>query len=200
MPLMVAILARAILRSPLPGAKLAGIAVGLIGVTVIYSDRLGWSTETSGLGIAAVLLSVFFASLSSVVLKWRSPDVDPMTLLVVPFFVAGALVSGVGAAVEGADPRGFTAAAWGPILYLAILGSFVAFGLYFWAIQRMDVTLLSYQTFIIPLLALIIGWVVLGEAVSKRVAMGTVLILGGITLANFNKLRPRPRSSGKTPS
>ena len=110
------------------------------------------------------------------------------------------LVSGVGAAVEGADPRGFTAAAWGPILYLAILGSFVAFGLYFWTIQRMDVTLLSYQTFIIPLLALIVGWLILGEAVSKRVAMGTVLILGGITLANFNKLRPRPRSSGKTPS
>ena len=114
-----------------------------------------------------------------------------MTLLVVPFFVAGALVSGVGAVVESADPRGFAVGTWATILYLAVLGSFVAFGLYFWAIQRLDVTLLSYQTFIIPLLALIIGWVVLGEAVSRRVAMGTVLILGGIALANSRKLRLR---------
>ncbi len=196
MPLMVAILARIILGSSLPVGKLAGIAIGLIGVIIIYSDRLGWSTESSGLGIAAVLLSVFFASLSSVVLKWKSPDVDSMTLLIVPFFVAGALVSAAGGVIEGADPRDFAATTWGPIFYLAILGSFVAFGLYFWAIQRVDVTLLSYQTFIIPLIALVLGWMVLGEAVSRRVAMGTVMILGGIALASFKKLRARPRARG----
>jgi len=194
MPLMVAVLARAYLGNPLSVLKVLGIFVGLGGVTVIYSDRLGWSGAHGGLGIAAVLVSVFFASFSSVVLKKRSRQVDPMTGLLVPYLVAGVLSAVAAAFVEGVNPLSLDRQTIGTVWYLAGVGSFIAFSLYFWTIQRIDVTLLSYQTFIIPLLALGFGWVFLAEAVSSRVALGTLLILAGIGLANFRQLRRRRRA------
>ena len=191
MPLMVAILARLLLGNLLTASKVVGIIFGLAGVTVIYSDHLGWQGEHGALGIAAVLLSVFFASLSVVALKKRSLDIDPLSGLLVPFLVAGTVTSIAAGIIEGANPLQFDLSTWGTVFYLAVLGSFVAFSLYFWAIQRMDVTLLSYQTFIIPILALVFGWIFIHEGVSARVALGTLLILGGISLANFRQLRKR---------
>ena len=189
MPLMVAILARVFLGNPLTASKIIGIAFGLGGVTVIYSDHLGWQGEHGALGIAAVLLSVLFASLSAVALKKRSPEIDPMSGLLIPFLVGGAVISLAAGIIEGANPVHLDMTTWGTILYLAVLGSVVAFSLYFWTIKRIDVTLLSYQTFIIPILALLFGWIFIHEGVSARVALGTLLILGGISLANFQQLR-----------
>ena len=73
------------------------------------------------------------------------------------------------------------------IMYLAILGTVGAFALYFWIIKHIDVTLLSYQTFIIPILACIFGWIVLGETITYKVAAGGLLIFLGIGLSIITK-------------
>jgi drug/metabolite transporter (DMT)-like permease len=197
MPLMVAMLARVFLGNPLTAAKISGIAFGLAGVTVIYSDRLGWGGENNGLGVDAVLVSVFFASLSTVALKKRGHNIDPMAGLLIPFLVAATVTSIAGCILEGVNPLHLDALTWGTVFYLGFLGSFVAFGLYFWAIQRMDVTTLSYQSFIIPVLALLFGWIIIDEAISRRVALGTLLILTGIALANLRQLRKRLRGQAR---
>jgi drug/metabolite transporter (DMT)-like permease len=49
----------------------------------------------------------------------------------------------------------------------------------------MDVTLVSYQTFIIPVLAVLLGHVARGEQISVRVGIGAAFILTGISLATF---------------
>jgi drug/metabolite transporter (DMT)-like permease len=56
--------------------------------------------------------------------------------------------------------------------------------------QRLDVTVVSYQTFIIPIIAVLLGSVFLGEEISGRVGLGAALILAGISLAT---LANRPR-------
>ena len=57
----------------------------------------------------------------------------------------------------------------------------------------MDVTVLSYQTFIIPILACLIGWFFLRETITINIALGGGLILAGIALATF----PRSRKKGE---
>jgi drug/metabolite transporter (DMT)-like permease len=49
----------------------------------------------------------------------------------------------------------------------------------------------SYQTFIIPIIAVILGAIFLGETISGRVALGAALILSGISLATFVRRRRR---------
>jgi putative membrane protein PagO len=192
MPFMVALLARAILGDPLPARKIAGIASGIAGVSLIFSDKVGLGGDGSApLGIAAILLSVFFASLSSVVIKKHSSSYHPIVSLTVPFVVASLLVAAVAFPVERQSPLQFDGLTWFTILYLAIAGSFVAFAVFFWLMKRVDVTVVSYQTFIIPVLAVLWGWLFLDETVSSRVGAGTAFILAGIAVATFG----RPRRS-----
>jgi drug/metabolite transporter (DMT)-like permease len=186
LPLMVAVLARFILGDPITWRKLFGIATGIAGVAVIFSDSLRGATRGgphAAVGVACVLGSVFASSVGSVATKRWSGGYHPVASLLIPF-ATGAVVSACGAAAfEHANPLHFNATTWASIVYLAVAGSVVAFALFFYAIQRLDVTIVSYQTFIIPIIAVLIGVVFLHETVSPRLGAGAALILAGIAMA-----------------
>ena len=198
LPLMVAVLARALLGDPLTARKLFGIASGIAGVAVIFSDSLRAASESAGpshaAGVSCVLGSVFASAVGSVATKRWSGGYHPLASLLIPF-ATGAVVSTCGAlAFEDANPLRFDAPTWASILYLAVAGSVCAFGLFFYVVQHLDITVVSYQTFIIPIIAVLIGFVILGETISPRVGAGAALILAGIALATFWS-SPRPRRS-----
>ncbi len=194
MPLMVAVLARVMLGDPITVRKLIGIAVGIAGVCVIFSDSLRDGGVGAGashaIGVVCVLVSAAAASVGSVATKKWNRGYDPVVSLLVPF-ATGAVVAACGAlAFESANPIHFDAPTWGSILYLALVGSVGAFSLFFYAIQHLDVTIVSYQTFIIPIIAVLIGVVFLGETVSPSLGAGAALILVGIAIAT-RWMKPR---------
>jgi drug/metabolite transporter (DMT)-like permease len=198
LPLMVAVLARALLGDPLTARKLFGIATGIAGVAVIFSDSLRAASESAApsqaAGVSCVLGSVFTSAVGSVATKRWSGGYHPLASLLIPF-ATGAVVSACGAlAFEDANPLRFDAPTWGSILYLAVAGSVCAFGLFFYVVQHLDITVVSYQTFIIPIIAVLIGFVILDETISPRVGAGAALILAGIALATFWST-PLPRRS-----
>jgi putative membrane protein PagO len=186
MPLMVAVLARVMLGDALTLRKLAGIAVGIAGVSVIFSDswRAGAATGSRhAFGVACVLASAFAASVGSVATKKWNRAYHPIASLLLPF-ATGAVVAACGAlVVEDANPLRFDAVTWGSILYLALVGSVGAFSLFFYAIKHLDVTVIAYQTFIIPVIAVLIGVALLNETVSPALGFGAALILTGIAIA-----------------
>ena len=157
--------------------------MGILGVGFIFSDSLRLDGSLASLGIGAVLVSVFFASLSSVLTKKYAGAYDPHALLLVVFLVAGALTLGVGGAVDHSNPLHYDGLTWLTILYLAALGSVAAFSLYLWILKRIDVTVVSYQTFIIPILAVFLGWVLLDESIAPRTGIGAALVLAGIAVS-----------------
>ncbi|MGD8413619.1 MAG: DMT family transporter [Candidatus Latescibacterota bacterium] len=190
MPINVALLARVLIGDPLTPRKIAGIFVGFAGVWVIFSDNLSFGGGSAVQGMIACLVSAFFASLSTVVVKKYASRYDPFATLAIPFAGAGLLLTVLAASVERSNPFTFSALTWFTVFYLAALGSVSAFALYFWIIKRIDVTVLSYQTFIIPVLALLIGWIFLRETVTIRVAAGASLIIAGIVLATLRRRAP----------
>ena len=135
----------------------------------------------------ACLVSAFLASLSTVVVKKYATRYDPFATLAIPFAGAALLLMAFAIPVERSNPFDFDALTWFTIVYLAALGSLSAFGLFFWIIKRIDVTVLSYQTFIIPVLAIMIGWIFLSETVTISVVAGASLIIAGIALATLRK-------------
>lgn len=191
MPVHVALLARLLIGDPLTPRKIAGVLVAFAGVWAIFSDSVTFGGERTGAGMVACLAGAFCASLSTVVVKKYASRYDPFTTLAIPFALGGMLVLAVAAPVERSNPFAYDATTWVTILYLAVLGSIAAFALYFWIIKRIDVTVLSYQAFIIPVLAVMIGWIFLDETVTIRVAAGAALILTGIALATLRPHRTR---------
>lgn len=191
MPICVALLARFFIGDPLTLNRVAGITVGFAGVWVIFSDSVNAGGEMAVAGMIAVLISVLCNSLTTVVVKKYAARYDPFVMLAVPFSICGAAVAAAACFVEGANPLRFDAFTWFTIVYLAVLGSVVAFWMYFWIIKKINVTVLSYQTFIIPVLAVLIGWIFLDETVTIRIVAGAVLILTGIALAALRRKRRR---------
>ena len=184
-PIDVAIFARVLLGDALTPRKLAGAVIGFAGVAVIFSDHLSIGGNEALLAITACLASALCAGLSSVVIKKYAFNYDPFVMLAATFTIGGTLVAAAAVPVEASNPLRFSAGTWGTILYLAILGSVVAFAIYFWVIKRIDVTVLSYQNFIIPVLAVVMGWIFLGEKITMRVAVGAGCIVAGIALATL---------------
>jgi putative membrane protein PagO len=187
LPINVAILARILIGNPLTLRKVAGILAGFAGVWVIFSGSVSFGGIKSAQGVVAILFSALSAGLATVISKKYASRYDPFVILAVPFAVAGFLALAVAVPVESGNPLRYDALTWVTILYLAVLGSVVGFSLFFWIIKRIDVTVLSYQTFIIPVLAVMIGWIFLRETVTIRVAGGALLIVVGAALASLQK-------------
>jgi drug/metabolite transporter (DMT)-like permease len=77
---------------------------------------------------------------------------------------------------------------WSPsnvlaLLYLAVFGSVVAFSLYYRVIKAMDATTVSLSTLIIPIIALVLGHVVLDEVITPLAIAGGLTILAGVAVA-----------------
>ena len=69
------------------------------------------------------------------------------------------------------------------ILYLSLFGSVIAFSSYYYLIKKMDATIVSLSTLIIPIVALILGRSFLGETVTPLAVAGIVTILAGVAIA-----------------
>jgi drug/metabolite transporter (DMT)-like permease len=198
MPLVVALIARVTLGERLTSRKILGIVAGMAGVAVIFSDSLHVGRDHL-MGAIAVTGSMLAASVGSVATKRWNYGYSPIASLLLPFAVGAAVTWVLALVIEGPMPLYFDGVTWATILYLALAGSVTAFALFFFVIQHLDVTVVSYQTFIIPIIAVVLGWAVLGETISARVALGAVMILAGVSLAILSP-RPRRRATALPPA
>jgi len=185
MPLMVATLARIFLGDPLTGRKILGIVIGFAGVYVIFAGSVSSGGRDSLYGIVAVLCAALLSSVTSIVTKRYSRPYNPFASAFPTVSYATVVIVACALLLERDMDINWTASFLTTVVYLAVLGSVVAYALYYWLIKHMDVTVMSYATFIIPILAAFMGWIFLGEKVTFQVTIGGGLILLGIALALF---------------
>ncbi len=183
MPLMTALLSAFWTKTEvLTLRKISGIVIGVIGTAFLFwpEERLNASQV---LGMAAALFGAFCAAVNLVTMKRYGAKSDP--------FVLNTLGMGLGAvcllATSAATER-WSAAAWDQrnviaLVYLAVFGSVVAFTAYYRLIKELDATVVSYSTLVIPIVALVLGRVFLGESVTALAGVGIATILAGVGVA-----------------
>ena len=106
-----------------------------------------------------------------------------------PLLIAGAVLLLLSYFTEDLSVLNFNKASIFSILYLAFFGTIVTFTIYYWLLQRMNVVILSLSSFITPIIAIFLGWMILGEELSQRVLFGSLLVLIGILFANFKGVK-----------
>jgi drug/metabolite transporter (DMT)-like permease len=177
--------------------KLAGTGVALLGVLALFGDRLQLDASQGGPMIAVVIAAVCAAA-ASVATKRHASALHPAALNA-PSMLVGAVVL---MAVSLAAGDGFTmprdGATWGAVAYLAVAGSVLAFLVYFTLLKTWSVTSLSFITVFTPLVALLLGFVFLDERPTIMTAIGTLLILAGVTLALTQRRVGIPRAAIRT--
>lgn len=184
-PLFVALLAHWLLPAERLGpAGIAGMVVGFGGVAVIFSEDLSRFGGSMGMVAAVVALGAPAASaLAEVVIKSRGKGVHPISLTAVPMALTAGVLGGLAGVLERDVPVTVTPTNVLAIGYLAVFGSAVSFGLYFWLLSHLPATRLALMAYLIPLVATTVGVLFLGEVVTGRIVLGGALILGGVWLA-----------------
>lgn len=171
-------------------AKVAGIILGFSGIVVIFSNDIQFGTETDQvLGMAAIVLSAFIQAFSAVLIKKHGHDLSPFVVSFVPMTFAGIILTLGGIVFEDLSIVKFTPTAIFSILFLAVFGSVTTFVSYFWLLKRVQVVLLSLTSFITPIIAVVLGVMILHEAVSSQLFVGSALVLFGILAANSTDVR-----------
>jgi drug/metabolite transporter (DMT)-like permease len=202
-----------------PGGKspqlktIGGIAIGFCGVILLVSGRSVSDSHSNSLwaALAVVLAGILWAA-GSLFAKY-SPNAGS------PWMNAAAQMSsgGVGLLFVSilADEHtrvewsGVSARSWISLLYLIIFGSWIGFTAYVWLLRVSTPSRVSTYAYVNPVIAVFLGWAVLGETVSGRMALGALVVLAGvitITLpgtfftAAFSRLRgilaPKPEGQG----
>lgn len=185
LPFFVALFATLLLKEEkLNWFRLFGLIIGFSGILLIFRDSLNLRGENLFYGMVGIILSAGFSAYASVRVKRDLHTVEPVVISVFQMGLGTILLLGSGFLSERITDFKLTYKSVGALLYLSFFGSAFAFMSYYWLLKRIEVTKLSLIAFITPIVALILGWLVLGEGISGYLISGTVLVIIGIWLVS----------------
>lgn len=176
------ILARFIIGEEITLIKIISIILGIFGVSVIFYEQLSLNGTLALFGSLAVVIGAFGASLASVLTKAKLQGLNPLNVVFWQMLIGQIPLWLIGLSFEG-SPTKFNWS-WNAIicvLYLAIIGSIIAFWLYYWLLSKIDVTKAMMIAFVTPLVAVYVGSF-FGEQLHLQTILGGILILGSVGL------------------
>ena len=191
-PMFILVLAWATGQQRISGISALGLAVGVMGVAILTGVELS-RKDASLIGLAAVLTGSLSWSAGVVISPKLKLPTDALARTAVPL-VSGAVMLLAAAALTGE----FQALHWSRVSlksvlglgYLITFGSIVAFTAYTWLLQRCPPTVVATHTYANPVVAVLLGWLLAGEALTPRVGLASVAILGAIMLIRKGESAP----------
>ncbi len=173
-------------------SKLVGLIAGITGIAVVFANELHVSGPLSAAACAAVAASAFVVAAAYVFVRAKGSHLPSTTLM------TGQIASGLPPLLilsiftEG-NPLGvrWTGTALVSVVYLALAGSLLAFWLNYWLMKRIGATRMLLTSVLEPLLAVLLGALVLGERLTPRVAVGGILVLLSVVLVMKRAAGPR---------
>ncbi len=186
-PLFVALLAHFFL----PGERLrpisfAGVALGFGGVAMLFGDDLAGETGPKTLLASGVMLLAPLASaVAQIVMKRHGQGVHPLSFAAVPMAICSGLLGLLAWFFERDLPRVWNLTSIGTVIYLALIGSALAFTLYFHLLRQMTATSLTMVAYTTPVVAVALGVTFLDEPLTLRLVLGALAVLAGVALTSL---------------
>jgi drug/metabolite transporter (DMT)-like permease len=180
-PILIAILAGIVLKEGFPRWLFAGCAVAFSGCVLIGLGNTQ-SGSRAGLGIALLILAAAAYASAVVIQKPVLARVSPLQVTWLGC-AAGAIVCLPFAPtlVGELDSAGATGIGW--MVYLGIAPTALGFATWAFALRRMSAGRLASLAYLIPVVAILLGWAILGETPPWLAAVGGALCLAGVYLA-----------------
>src|SRR4051794_4985536 len=201
MPLFVAILGRMFLGQRLPRTAVVGILIGFVGIAILVGPTaLGTQGALDPIGLALILVSPIAWAAGSLFASHRA-TLPPKPLVNAAFqMMSGGLVLLAIAAVTGEfgrfDPSAVSSASLEAFLYLTLVGSLIAFTTYGWLLGKAPLPLVSTYAYVNPVVAVVLGAIVLGEVIDLRtVVAGAVILVAVALIVTARGRMPLPRAA-----
>jgi drug/metabolite transporter (DMT)-like permease len=177
---------------PITAKKVVGVLLGFAGVGIIFSQQLSIAGQSALWGSIALVLSALCGSYGNVLVKAYGTQIDPFVLAAGQMLCGFPPLLALGIATEGNPFRlHWTGMAILAMAYLVIVGSVLAFTLFYWLVRHMDVVNTMLIALVTPVVAVILGMIVLHEQLNWRLFAGAACIISGIA---FIVLRRRHKT------
>lgn len=162
-----------------------GLMVGLSGILLIFSEHLieFYKPEYTS-SIIAIFLANLCWAIGTVWMKKRSSGTDLFMNAGLQMFFGGLFLIPLSLLFDDYSTVKWTSEIVFSLFYLTLIGSVAAYACYFYAIEKLPMTIVSLYAYINPVIAVILGWVILNEKLNARILTAIVITLLGIYLVN----------------
>ncbi len=182
-PLFIALFGAIFLGSRLRRPAVLGIVFGLVGTAVLLRPGRGAGGDPGHMLL--VLASPLTWSIGSLYATRAALPRRPLVAAAMEMLCGGALLVAAGLLTgEGSllHVGRISTASWLSLLYLVVFGSLVAFSAYVWLLTRVPTTAVATYAYVNPLVAVVLGWAVLGERITGQTLVAAALIIIAVVL------------------
>ena len=184
-PILVGVLAWRVLGEHLTSTKVAGLLLGFAGIVAVSSGGLlDAAGEVTLLGVVSGVASALAWALGTVGFKKYEARIATLWAVALPFLAGGATLTALGLLSERPSEISWSGPLFWSVLYSAFVGTGLAWLLFFGLVRAGEASRVASFIFVVPLAAVVIGSVVLGEALGLPLLAGAALIVSGIYLVN----------------
>jgi len=166
--------------------RVVGLVIGFVGVVVLMARDIGPQGVLHGvLGQVAVLVAALLYAGSSVFARRTLRGVSPTVQAFLPLLSAEAFVWTGALLTESPRLVPQQGSTWLALAWLGILGSCVAYLMYFSLLQSVGPTRATVVTYVFPVVGVILGVLFLKETIDAHLVGGALLIVAGIAAVNW---------------
>lgn len=176
------------------GWLIAGLLLGMVGILVLSAPKLLENSQTSLFAFILLVISPMLWTSGSIYSQRRQPKLEPVVVSAYQqlFGGIGFLILSPLLGEHWSNP---SPAAWLALVYLIIFGSLIAYTSYILAIRLLPMSIVTTYAYVNPVVALVLGWLILSEPITAWTIAGSGLILLGVGLV-FRSRRSVTTASG----
>lgn len=178
---------------------IAGLLVGFAGTILLVGASPAAILHADLRGPLALTGASASWAFGSVFYKRQHPTASPYIAASIQMLAGGAVVSAIGLLLGEGPLVRVTATGVEALFYLVLFGSLVGYSAYSYALKHAPATIVGTYAYVNPVIAVLLGWLLLGEAVTARTFVAMALILGAVVWIQFSEAILRYRKT-RTPA
>lgn len=179
---------------------IAGLILGFLGAALLVGASPAEILRADLRGPLALTFASACWSVGSVYAKRRPTETSPYMSAAIQMIAGGALVTVAGTLLGEWPLWHLTPKGFGAMAYLVVFGSIVGYSAYTYALRKASATIVGTYAYVNPVIAVLLGWLLLNEPITGRTILAMVLILVAVVWIQFSHLvAPAPRTETPPP-
>jgi drug/metabolite transporter (DMT)-like permease len=163
----------------------AGLLIGLSGIMMIFGQHLKeFANPAYQMGIGAMFIANIGWAAGSVWIKRKNQHSNLFMNAGLQMLFGGLFMVPLSLLFDDYSKLQFTSSIVFALTYLILVGSIIAYICFTYAIKQLPMTIVSLYAYINPLVAVILGWIVLGEKFSLSICIAMIITIAGVYMVN----------------
>jgi len=186
-PVWITVFDWTLFKAPRPARGIAaGVVLGLAGIVLLIGPQLfGGTGNVSPASWTLIILAPIMWSIGSLFSREANVPENIFMSTSIEMLAGGLLLSIIG--LVGGEASRISVAdisirSWAAFLYLVVFGSIIAFTAYIWLLQNVQATRAGTYSYVNPVIAVFLGWLILDEPLSPRMIFAAAVIVVAVML------------------